>query len=418
MKDNSLHILVVIAFVLIALDSFMTYIGKQITGTILPVNMIVPVLLAVLLALKGKNYLLPEQKIIMWISIAALGFSVGIITIPNTGLGRLFEIISAIIAFIVGYMFSRWAKDEDQAAKPLLLIGLLYATVCIIAVSKILPQYFPVIMKLWAHNGDLIERPEVTTDQNFQIFYLIPGMIVFALPFQKIRFSLSVYIILGSLYALAALQTRSGLLIAAGLIFLATISPIWTKTLGKWKLYVIPALGILIGIILLPTILNMASGIIIRFTETDYSTGLGRLHSFLYLFEKIYNPLWLLPQGNDEFKALTGNIPHANPTALFLDGGILALVAWFALVVTPLFKLSKLFLQSRLDNLSVMLFIGAIAVFLTQLSLNVPLMDQIWLWAGVTNGLLARAHTSVSEPAEDKKDSIENIDKRYPKLRR
>lgn len=300
MKQQKTHLLITVAFVLIALDSLMTYTGRQITGTILPVNMIVPVILAIVFIIKGKDYFLPEKNTLGWLILATLGFSVGLITIPDTGLQRLFEVASAMVAFITGYVFIKWSKDENEVVKPLMIIGLLYTTVCVIAVSKILPQYFPMIVKLWAHNGQLIERPEVTTDQNFQIFYLIPGIIIFTLPFQKIRFSLSVYLILGSLYALAILQTRSGLLIAIGLIFLTTFSPIWAKNLGKWKIYVIPALGLFIAVIFLPTILNLASSIIIRFTETDYSTGLGRLHSFLYLFEKIYNPLWWLPQGNEE----------------------------------------------------------------------------------------------------------------------
>ncbi|MCW9014364.1 MAG: hypothetical protein OQL06_11320 [Gammaproteobacteria bacterium] len=420
MDQQKLHILATTAFVLITLDSLMVYIGKQIAATILPVNMIVPLILAILLVIKGKNYLLPDKTNLTWLAIAVLGFTSGIFTISELGFPRLFEIGSAATAFITGYIFAKWVKDENEAAKPLMLIGVLYTTVCVIAVSKILPQYFPIIIKLWAHNGQLIERPEVTTDQNFQIFYLIPGIIIFSLPFQKIRFSLAIYILLGSLYALAALQTRSGLLIALGLVFLATISPIWAKTLGKWKLYVIPALGLLIAIIFLPSILNLASGIIIRFTETDYSTGLGRLHSFLYLFEKIYNPIWWLPQGNKEFLELTGNIPHANPTAVFLDGGMFALVAWVALTIVPLLKLSKQFMKSKLDNLAVMLFLGAIGAFLAQLSLNVPLMDQVWLWAGITNGILARnkINTYKNTHARTETNSkISNNNERYPKLR-
>lgn len=419
MKDNNLHILVVVAFVLIALDSLMTYIGKQITGTILPVNIIIPFLIAAIFVIKGKNYILPDKKHMIWLSVAALGLTAGTLTIPNTGIGRLFEVAGALVAFITGYMFSRWAKDEDQAAKPLLLIGLLYTAVCVIAVSKLMPQYFPIITKLWAFNGELIERPEVTTDQNFQIFYLIPGIIVFALPFKKIRFILSSLVILGSLYTLAVLQTRSGLLVAIGLIALITLAPIWSRNLGKWKIYLIPAISLVVAVLFLPKILSLASAIIIRFTETDYSTGLGRLHSFLYLFDKIYNPLWWLPQGNEEFKQLTGNIPHANPTAMFLEGGILALVAWIALVISPLIKLSFLFIKSRLDNTSIMLYFGGLGVFITQLTLNVPLMDQIWLWAGVTNGLLARAGTTIPDKAQKTDTNIERVNNydRYPKLR-
>jgi len=408
MSQHKLHILAKTAFVLITLDSLMTYIGNELTGSILPVNIIVPPILAILVIVKGKDYLMPNLATTTWLSIAILGFFTGIFTISELGISRLFEIISAVIAFVTGYAFARWVSDEDEAAKPLLLIGIIYTTVCVIAISKLLPQYFPMVIKLWAFNGQLIERPEVTTDQNFQIFYLIPGIIIFTLPFQKFRFSLALYIILGSLYTLIGLQTRSGLLIAVGLIFLATFSPIWTKTLGKWKLYTIPLLGILVFIIFLPTIHTFANAIMIRFTETDYSTGLGRLHSFLYLFDKIYNPLWWLPHGNQEFIKLTGNLPHSNSTALFLDGGIFALVAWIILVIVPLLKLSKWFLKSRLDNLSVMLFLGALGSFIAQMTLNVPLMDQVWLWAGVSNGILARQKIISKNTANKTRTNIYN----------
>lgn len=388
MEKSSL--LIKLSFILISLDSLLVYFSKQFTGAIYQVNLSIPLLLLLVLATRGKRFLMPETHVFAMLSISTLGFMTGIILLPGLGLGRFFEITSALIAFIIGHAFIRWSKNSDEVTPILLGIGLVYVFTCVIALSNTLPTYFPVINKLWSLNGTLVNRPEITTDQNFQIFYLIPGLLVLSLPLKKLRAILTTICFIGSLYTMAQLQTRSGFLVCSSIGLMCVFAPIWTKSLGRKKTILYPIAMMIAIAVFLPLIYEYASGLILRFTNTDYSTGLGRLHSFLYLFDKIYLPNWWLPHGNAEFISLTGNKPHSNPTAFFLEGGLLSLFAWFWLFVAPLYRLSRLFFKRRLDNLTTMLLIGGIAFLITQLSLNIPLMDQIWLWAGMILGAEAR----------------------------
>ena len=284
---NKSSTLTKLAFILISLDSLLVYFSKQLTGTIIATNLVIPLFLLLILATRGIRYLTPETRVLVMLSISTLGFITGIILLPEFGLRRFFEIISALIAFIVGYAFIRWSKNSDEVAPILLGIGLIYVITCGIALSHTLPSYFPVINKVWALNGALFNRPEVTTDQNFQIFYLIPGLIVLALPLRKIRLALTIFCFIGSLYVMAKLQTRSGFLICFSIAFMCIFAPIWTKSLGRKKTILLPVAGIITASVFLPLILEYASVLILRFTNVDFSTGLGRLHSFLYLFDNI-----------------------------------------------------------------------------------------------------------------------------------
>ena len=418
MEKSSIYIK--IAFVLIFLDSLFVYFSKQYLGAIIPVNLSIPVLVALAAITKGKKHIMPEQKIIVILLFTMIGFSAGTIILPEFGLSRITEIISALLAFIVGYAFIRWSKDSDEISPIFLGIGLAYSLTCMIALSHILPSLFPVIDKLWSLDGTLINRPEVTTDQNFQIFYLLPGLLVLALPLKKWRLLLSIVCFAGSLYALAKLQTRSGILVCFSVAAMCIFAPIWTKSLGRKKTFVFPIATLIIAAAFLPLILDYAHEIILRFTKTDFSTGLGRLHSLLYLFENIYKPTWWIPHGNAEMLALTGNKPHSNPTGIFLDGGLLSLVGWFLLFIMPLYRLSRKFFKRQLDNLTTMLLIGGVAFMIIQLSLNVPLMDQIWLMAGAVIAAETRLKQKrhPHEPVNsDSQESESPPYHRYPKLR-
>jgi hypothetical protein len=59
-------------------------------------------------------------------------------------------------------------------------------------------------------------------------------------------------------------------------------------------------------------------------------------------------------------------------------------------ILLPLIYLGRMLLNGDLDALATLIFIGGIASFIGQLSLNVPLMDQVWLWAGAVQGTVER----------------------------
>jgi len=381
-NKNNKQFIESLAFSLILFDSLFVYLSKQHLGFIAPVNIIVPIFLILISIRKGYLYILPPRNIVILLALCSLGFISGAAILPEYGIHRVLETMSAVTAFIIGYIYIRWNDNEKSIYTVLLLVGVVYSLVCIIALSKLYPSIFPIVVKLWAFQGQLIERPEITTDQNFQVFYLLPAIVILATPLNKYKLSIVLFIIISAFYILSALQTRSGILVIIGTVFLCLIAPLWTKTLGRKKTSILPLLFGIGIIILLPLILKYGSNILIRFTSTDFSTGLGRLHSFFYLFEHIYNPLWWVPQGNHELIELTGNKAHSNITAVFLDGGIISLISWIFIFIIPLIKLGKLFIKKKLDNISTIVFIAGSATMITQLTLNVPLMDQVWLWGG------------------------------------
>jgi len=391
---------------LIFFDSFFVYFGRVLTGNILAVNFIIPILLLVVLFTKGSKYFLPPEKYLVSLTLCSLGFLMGAAIIDQYGFHRVLETGSAASAFLAGYIYTRWNENKKLTMMILIIVGLAYSILCTIALFKVSPHYFPVIIKLWAFKGSLIERPEITTDQNFQIFYLLPVVITVVMCSRTIEYLSWAIGTALSLYVISELQTRSGLLVLFGAALLSVISPLFIKGTSKKKIIGLISIISACTILAIPIIIKFAHNIIIRFTETDYSTGIGRLESFTYLFDKVYNPLWWLPRGNSEFIQLTGNIPHSNLTAIFMDGGILSLGSWIVMSIIPLYNLGILFLKKKLDQHEAMIFIGALSMFIIQLSLNVPLMDSIWLWSGLALGTYLhhqyRSHeVTYDEIAED-----------------
>jgi hypothetical protein len=354
----------------------------------LPVNTLVIIPFFGLFLLGRLPQVTPRPTTLIWLMLAVAGYTTGVFSAPDITAHRFLEIASALLAFLVGFGFFKNNADEDILARLFLFVTIAYVVVCLVALSRTMPSLFPVTDQIWSQKGILQRRPEVTTDQNFQVFYLFPAALLLALPFQPKRSLPALFVVVGSLFILAKLQTRSGALIFLGTVFLALSSPIFAKGLGRKKVAVLPVLGFFGVLAAMPLIVASADLLIYRFMHTDYYTGLGRLHSFLYLFEHVWNPLWWIPQGNEGFVLATGNKPHSNITAAFLEGGLLGLVAWIALIFVPIIRLGHRFVRGRLSNFAVIGYLGCVAMFVIQLSLNVPMVDQVWLWAGVGVGLL------------------------------
>ena len=175
-------------------------------------------------------------------------------------------------------------------------------------------------------------------------------------------------------------------LLLAILIGLCLVVPLKYKQLGCTKTFVIPLLGVLLFMLNMERILEASTGLIERFSEHRYNTLHGRIYSAQYLLERLLDPKWWIPQGYSDFLSSSKNIPHFNPAAFYLEGGILALIAWFFIFATPLARLAGQFFRGRMDSLAVMIFSGALVVFAAQLSLNVPFQEQVWLWAGAVIG--------------------------------
>jgi O-antigen ligase len=321
-----------------------------------------------------------------------------IVTARNMGTHRFFEVASCIASFYAGYLLWRRATDADQLAWWLIALSLAYVAICLIALTGLDPAHFPVINHYWSQDGFAQARPMVTADSNMQIYYLFPAALVLALPFKPLQIAVTAATVLGGLYILAQLQTRSGALVYGGIVMLTLLAPLWNRELGRSKMLLYPAAAVATCVIFWPTVQHASELLLYRLQEADMASGNGRVESTLFALNHLFEPYWWIPRGADEFLQRYGGLPHSNLTAIYLDGGLIGLIAWVAIVIAPIFQGSRMLLQRRLDAPAIMALIAAIAVLLVQLSLHNPMRDQIWLWAGALIGVIARLKAVPAQP--------------------
>jgi O-antigen ligase len=191
--------------------------------------------------------------------------------------------------------------------------------------------------------------------------------------------------------ALAGVQTRSGTLVYITVCLFALLMPLRIRHLGRGKVLVIPILMVLGALLALPIIIERGGILWARFTDQSYSTGEGRLNSFLYLFNRLADPIaWILPQGNKEYLQMTGNVPHSTITAAFVEGGVFGLICWFMLMLIPVLQLLARLNRGKLDTTACLALLMCTGMLEMQLTLNAPFVDQFWLWGGAAAGTLTR----------------------------
>lgn len=383
---------------LILFDSMITYFTRQAFGVLVPVSAAAPFIVGGIVVKWGVRPIIPPRYISIALGLSLVGFLIGMVSMDEVTIHRFSEIINSLSVFFVGYYCFRWWSDEATYARLFLLVGGAYVIVCLLALLKVAPSVFPIINAIWSFEGRLEYRPEVMTDQNFQIFYLFPIVLVLALPYRFFRFGVAFLGTFGAVYVLAMLQTRSGFLILMVSILLCILAPIWTAHLGRQKTFILPILVFLIVVANLDWILNVGELLITRFTRTGMDTGYGRVLSTLYLFEHLLDPSWWIPRGYEEFKTLyRGTVPHSNITAMFLEGGIFGLYMWIVVFLLPLMSLMRMFFRRQLDPLATIVLLAGINSMAVQLSLNVPFFKQPWLWAGAVVGTLFRSRQRLGQ---------------------
>ncbi len=84
-------------------------------------------------------------------------------------------------------------------------------------------------------------------------------------------------------------------------------------------------------------------------------------------------------------------MPHFNPTAFLLEGGILAVIGWIILHLWPVLRLIVRVAQRRADLVQLLAMLAGTTMLVVSLSLNVPHVKQILLWAGAAWGALGRS---------------------------
>lgn len=400
-----------ILFAIVVLDSLLTYFGRNFTGLILPVNALLPLWLIIMILHSGIRPAIPPVSSISWLSIAVLGFLIGIMIIPENTLSFLFQIATALIAFVIGVAAARWNSNETKVVKLFLTIGGLYVLVCTVALLKLVPSILPLIVDVGNYQGRVVARPSVTIDQNFQIFYVFIPALVLALKFKLKSGGLALFFTVCAIFVLAQLQTRSGIILIANVVFLSLLASIFYPQLGRRKVIVLPIVVFILIVINLEQILYSSQEIIQRFSQQEMVTLHGRLYSAQYLFVNLLNPEFWLPYGEADFVSKTGDVPHFTATAFYLHGGILSLMAWVSIFMLPLITLTRMFFKGKLDGIAIMFFIAAITSFIAQLSLNAPYFEQIWLWAGAAIGTIKRLQEKKPDNNKEEKPEINKKNK-------
>lgn len=375
-------------FAVTFLDSALAYFMRPL-GLPLTLNAIVPALLLLCMLRNRETLRVPKAPLVL-LSLLAFSFLLAIVTANNIGWRRVFETGSCVAAFFAGYVLWRSSSNAEQLGRWLIAFSAIYVAICLVALSGLDPVHFPVKSHYWSQDGLAQARPMVTADSNMEIYYLFPVVLALALPFRVLRTTLTVVTLIGALYVLTQLQTRSGMLVLGGMAALSLIAPLWVRELGRAKTVVYPILAAVAAIAFWPIIYRAAELLLYRFSLNDVVSGNGRLGSTAYAFENLSDPYWWLPRGSEAFEHRYGGLPHSNLTAVFLDGGLTGLVAWLGLVLLPVLQGAGLLLRRRLDPAAAMALIGATGVLAVQLSLHNPMRDQVWLWAGVLTGALAR----------------------------
>jgi len=388
---------------LAVLDAWLSYFLTR-AGVPMRVGFLALAALGLCAVLRGPAVFSLRTKYAVPLYGLAVSMLLGVVLVDELGTQRVFQAVGVPVYFLCGYVFFRWTTDVGFTARILFVLGILYVTVCVLAVSRIAPAFFPVIDKFVLQpNGQLLARPEVMTDQNFQMFYFVPVLVGFLMARSKVGLLLFGGLLIGAAYVLAQLGTRSGTLVLVGATSLGLMMAWRNPSLGKYKVFILPVAAIAIGLLFWTVILEQASLLFFRFRETGFEAAGGRLYSTIYLFGKVVNPAWWLPRGVSEFRLLTGSLPHSNVTAVFLDGGIIGLICWVSLVLVPAVKLaSRAVFGGRLDAIAAAVACSSVAMLVLQFSLYAITTSQVWIWAGATIGVLSRLDSARRSAARRK----------------
>jgi len=301
--------------------------------------------------------------------------------------GKLFKSFSALVSLLIGYYAFRQINNERYLSIVFLVAGSIYTLVCFIAVLRVAPGLFPVIDALWADGWTLVSRPEVTTDQNFQIYYLF--FLCFILFFSVTNITRAL-VLLGSvlaLYSLSQLQTRSGVLLYLAAFLLSVYGAARLNFIKPVYIFLAAGLGLIVIVNKIDAIYGMASYLIDRFVDDDYRNLEGRVKSASYLLELVASPIaWFVPQGLGSFERLFGGFPHSNYTAIFLEGGILSFFGFLVLQVFTIVRVGLLSLKYKLDSVTLAALFGAMISLMGSLSLCVPYHEHVYLWVGALIG--------------------------------
>ena len=380
-------------------DTMATYFARTLTGAGFPYSALMLMLFVVGLFVVGY----PKIKLPLYgyiaIYLLVLSFSISILSLEEFELSRFRQLAGAIVALGIGYACFTAAKTENQIRFVFSFVSLSYAIVCFIALRKIYPALFPVINTIGNRAGEVVIRPEVTTDQNFQIFYLLPIAMLLALE-NSTRRLVTIFVVSAvSAYCLSELQTRSGSLVLVATLAMSAIVGMRSRGKFDWRLVALVFLGLVGSLAFLQKIIAVFEKLIERFTVADFDTLEYRTNNFLFTFQHLLDVDWWLPSGYLAYLRTVPNahaLPHSNITAIFVETGLFGLIGWILGFVLPLVVLGYYWIKKRTSPIADVALCGGVSTLVIQLSLNAPLFELVWFWAGAVLAAVARCKWAVA----------------------
>lgn len=380
-------ILILCGFAYALGDSLLSYLANPVLGK-LPTNALLPAIAGAILVIgRPRSNSMPILTALV-ITLGVVGLSVGAIQSADP-LRSMAWLAGACSALIIGYHAATVAPITKSFVWVVIGVCGTYAVISAMAVMEIAPNLFPVRIKLIDRMGELVPRPEVMTDQNFHVFYMIPVAAVFAFPLSRLQGAVAALASLLNVFVLAHLQSRTGFLILTGTLVTSLAFAARFRGVPLRTVVVVSLTVCVTSILLLESLRHAANLMVGRFTVDQTETMYGRFLAAEYLLRKITDIGAWAPIGTAEFERLYGNVPHFNPTAFFLHGGILALACWVGCFLWPTMRImGRAIFVRGLSPTALFAGLSGMGVIATQLTLHVPFFEQAWLWAGFTLGAL------------------------------
>lgn len=307
----------------------------------------------------------------------------------------LTDVASISSAVVLGAI---WTSRVSGASKlywlGLSLLGTLHIAVCFVAIQKWLPSMFPVLDSPYMRDGNLVSRVEISTDQTRQALYLLFGIMGALANRRFIVFLVSLTSCAVTIYVIGVVQSRSSTVIA-GLVM-----TFWFFTIVRFRSQNLLRLALILPVVFwvlysqLDALTQFFGDLMFRFERLDSSFG-GRATAIQYLFNKLADPAYWVPQGDSDFYSRFKASPHSFPTMVYLFGGLIGILVYPIAIVFPLASLGSRIISGSATVTQQIVFLLGIASFLFQITQPVLAQEIFWLIAGMVIG--ATGHKQVAE---------------------
>lgn len=313
---------------------------------------------------------------------------------PGFAVVRWVDLVAMSGAFLIG-MFAavRFSSRTQVFSDVLLAVAAFHALVCVLAVIQFAPHLFPVIDSPYYKDGQIVSRPEITTDQTRQVLYLFLSLCGVFIRRSLLRLMVILAVGLAIAFVVVKVQSRWSAVIYAIFFFVAMFMGMHYKKQPWWVMIGVAIAGVVVTSMNMGLVLEFAADLIFRFSAIDASLG-GRALAVLHLFEKLPDPNYWVPHGYLEFHNLYGVAPHSFPTMIYLMGGLLALLAFVVLMLYPLCVMGIRVLGRRAGEMERIGFFAGAFAFALLMTQPVITHEIFWLIAGLVAGAVSSAQSA------------------------